>query len=268
MKTVWFDSHAHLADVQFDLDRKNVIEQTFSAGVSYITEIGEGPDEWEKARALAEYYPENVWWSLGLHPYYSNLLNSDLEKRMQTYVGHPRLVGLGEFGLDYAKSQIPKDVQIAAFRRLLDMASEFQLPIIIHCRQAYDDLLPILREKFEGGRSHLSHRAPGVIHCFSGTRSDAAVLVELGFFIGVDAPITYPNARVLREAISIVPMDRLVLETDCPYLPPQSRRGKRNDSSYLPETGAALAALRQISIQELSQITTQNALRLFGIKQA
>jgi len=256
MENIWFDTHAHLADAKFDPDRREAIARAFSAGVNYIVEIGEAPDEWEKARKLSDLYPDHIWWSLGLHPYFSDRLNEELMRQMEKFLPHPRLVGIGEVGLDYAKSSVSREVQVEVLNKIIRLAQTEKKPLIIHCREAYQDLIPLLKS---GGASR------GVIHCFSGNTSQAKDLLDLGFYIGVDGPLTYPNAKGLREALAIVPLERIVLETDCPYLPPQNHRGQRNEPSYIPQIGQYLAGTQNSSPEEVARISTQNAFRLFGI---
>ena len=256
----WFDTHAHLSDAKFDADRDDAIRRAAEAGVDAIVEIADGPDEWPKARSLADRFPDRIDWAAGLHPYYADQGSDALFAQLETLAAHPRFRAVGEIGLDYAKCPIPRDVQIRAFRQALDLALRIDKPVIIHCRDAYADLLPVLEATF-GPRP--GGAAPGVVHCFSGTAADAERALRLGFYLGVDAPITYPSAGSLRDALSAVPADRLVLETDAPYLPPQSRRGKRNEPAFLPETGARLAELLSMPLDELRERTTRNARTLF-----
>jgi TatD DNase family protein len=201
-----------------------------------------------------------VWWAAGLHPYYADQ-SSDAVWRDLIRIGrHPRFVAVGEIGLDYAKCPIPADVQIAAFERGLTAADELKKPVIIHCREAYADLMPILRR-----RGPATGAVPGVVHCFSGNSEQAREIRSLGYFLGVDGPVTYPGAKALREALSAVSLNAFVLETDSPYLPPQSRRGQRNEPSCLPEIGVRLAEHLGASVPEATRVWTENARQLYRL---
>ena len=260
----WADTHAHLSDAQFDGDRGAVIERAFGAGVNLIVEIADGPSEWEKALVLAEKYVEKIWWAGGFHPYYADQVTRENLETLKRLLKHPQFVAIGEVGLDYAKAKIDSRIQKEAFNKIIDFSFEWEKPLIIHCRDAYSDLIQILSERLRHRPAALTPNA-GVIHCFSGVTDDAKALVDLGFYIGVDAPVTYPNAHSLRSALAHVPVEKLVLETDSPYLPPQPIRGKRNEPSYIPMIGAALAAVKEISIEMLKKISFTNTLSLYRL---
>lgn len=259
MRGEWFETHAHLSDSKFDLDREQVIEKAFTAGLSAIVEIADSPAEWPKAQQLAEKYPGRMWWAAGLHPYYADQSTPDLWKQLKDLTKHPQFVAVGEIGLDYAKCPIPPLDQQKAFRAGIELALETNKPVVVHCRDAYQDLMPLLRSYFSTPSN------PGVIHCFSGNRENAKELTQMGFYLGVDGPLTYPSAAALREAIQTIPTERLVLETDSPYLPPQTHRGQRNEPSLLPLIGNHLALLRKMAPTELAHITRLNSINLFRL---
>src|SRR5436190_11752465 len=169
----WFETHAHLSDLKFDVDRDLAIERAFAAGVKRIVEIADGPDEWEKARALSELYPGKIWWAAGLHPYYADQGSASVFNQLRDLSRHPQFVGLGEVGLDYAKCKIPADVQKNTLRSALLLASEINKPLIIHCRDAFSDLLSEFRLVFKKNPT----RSPGVVHCFSGGTAEAKELI-------------------------------------------------------------------------------------------
>lgn len=258
----WFDTHAHLSDPKFILDRDLVIDDARKSGVDRIVEIADGPSEWPKAKELAEKYRGRIWWAAGLHPYYADQSSPELWKKLGDESPHPQFVGIGEIGLDYAKCPIPSDVQIQAFRSGIELALGVNKPIIVHCRNAFDDLLPVLRSYF---KPQPPNQSPGVIHCFSGTLQAANELIGMGFYLGVDAPITYPNSKELRETLSQVPLEKLVLETDSPYLPPQSHRGKRNEPRFLDVIGPALAAMHSTTVDALMSLLFENSNRLYRL---
>jgi TatD DNase family protein len=261
---MWFETHAHLGDSKFDADRDAALERAFAAGVSTLVEIADGPLEWEKARVLAERYADRVWWAAGLHPYYADQGSSEIFRGLKECVRHPRFVAIGEVGLDYAKSTVDKSQQAKTFTTAIELALEVDKPLVIHCRDAFVDLIPLLVPYFAQRAD--KNKSPGVIHCFSGTTDDARRIIEMGFFLGVDGPITYPNAKALRATLSELSLDHLVLETDAPYLPPQTHRGQRNEPALVISVGTALAELFAINVKSVAEKTARNAKNLYRLK--
>ena len=260
----WIDTHAHLGDAQFTSDREAVLDRALAGGVSRLVEIADAPSEWAAALALSRARPGQVRCALGLHPYYADQFSDELVLRLEKSASLPEVVAVGEIGLDLVKTAIPKDVQVAALSRLLTACRDWGKPAVVHCRGAYAELRPVLSEVF-GGRAPKG-RFWGVVHCFSGSTEDALFCRDLGFALGVDGPVTYPKNDGLRQALRQAGPDCLVLETDSPYLPPQSSRGKRNEPAAIPEIGAALAAALGITAEQLAGVTTRNARELFGLK--
>lgn len=258
---MFFDTHAHLNDERFDADREEVLRACLSADVGRVVEIADSPSQWDRAVALSRARPAQVRCSLGLHPYHAADWDESIAEALPRKAALPEVVAVGEIGLDYAKSPAPPEAQKSALARMLALAKACRKPVVLHCRQAYADLMPILEREFaappETGRFH------GVLHCFSGGKKDALRAARLGFALGVDGPVTYPKNGALREALAAAGLDRLVLETDSPYLPPQSSRGKRNDPRALPEIAGALGALFGAPVEEVARRTTANALDLF-----
>lgn len=252
---MWFDTHAHLSDPQFDSDRDAAIQRALSAGVARLIEIADGPSEWEKAQKLSEAYPQNIWWAAGLHPYYAAEGSPEVWKKLRELANAPRFVAIGEVGLDYAKATVPADVQKKAFREAIELALDVKKPLIIHCRNAFPDLHALLDQPSYSG----------VVHCFSGTFEDAEKLLAQGFHLGVDGPLTYPSAKGLREVMAAIPLERIVLETDAPYLPPQTHRGQRNEPAHVATVGVKLAEIRALSVNDLHRITYDNACALFKL---
>lgn len=258
------DTHVHLGDAQFDADREAVIARAAAAGVGRFVEIADDPGEWERAVALARAHPDVARCSLGLHPYYADRFDSDFVARLRAALdAAPEAVAIGEIGLDYAKAQVPADVQRRAFAALLAAGRDWKKPLVIHCRDAYADLLSMLREAFPARPE--GRRFWGVIHCFTGTPDDAQACATLGFALGADGPVTYKKNDALREGFRRVGPDATVLETDCPYLPPQSSRGKRNEPAAIPEIAAKLAEVWGIPVDETARRTSENAAALFGL---
>ena len=259
---MYIDTHVHLNDAQFDADRGDVLAACRTAGIDRFIEIADAPEEWDKAVALSRARPF-VRCSLGLHPYYADQWSQELGERLGRRAELPEVVAAGEIGLDYVKGKTERAEQKRALEGMLAAAWEAELPVVIHCRGAYDDLLALLESFYKGkapaGRFH------GVLHCFSGRTEDALRGRELGFALGVDGPVTYPKNDALRQALAAAGLDALVLETDSPYLPPQSARGKRNDSRGLHEIALELAGALKTSVDLVAQQTTRNALDLYRL---
>ena len=256
------DTHVHLGDAQFDADRAAAIARAAEAGVTRFVEIADHPDEWARAVAIARDYPDRARCSLGLHPYYADRFDAGfLDKLKAALAAAPEAAAIGEIGLDYAKAEVPHDVQRRAFQALLRAGRDWDMPLVIHCRDAYADLIPMLRDAF--GAAPRESRFFGVVHCFSGTPDEAAACAALGFALGADGPVTYKKNDALREAFRATGPAAAVLETDCPYLPPQSSRGKRNEPRAIPEIAAKLAEVWAIPVEDVARITSANASALY-----
>lgn len=200
--------------------------------------------------------------ALGLHPYHADAFSEEIFYDLKRLLVLPEVVAIGEIGLDYAKSSVPALVQREAFKRLLTLCRETHKPCVIHCREAYEDLIPIIKEVYP--------QAPergfwGVVHCFSGGTPEASFLKERGFALGVDGPVTYPKNQGLREALRFAGIKNIVLETDSPYLPPQSSRGKRNEPAFIPEIAAKVAEIFGMTLDDVATATTHNAELLFSL---
>ena len=230
------DTHAHLADEKFDADRDAVLARAQAAGVTTLIEIAESPAGWEAAVQLAEKHPF-IYASLGIHPHHAHDVGPAewpaLAQKLRRLLQHPKVVALGEFGLDYFRMQNTQEQQDYLFRRQLELAKELVKPI--------------------------------VIHCFSGSWEDAQAYMLYGFLLGVDAPVTYPSSKLLKEIVFRMPLQRMVLETDSPYLPPQTHRGQRNEPAYVTHVVSALARIRGEDEVALAGTLRENAVRLFGL---
>lgn len=255
------DTHAHLGDAQFDADRDAVFERAAAAGVARIVEIADHPDEWGRAVALARARPGAVRCTLGLHPYYADRFDDGFLARLRSALdAAPEAVAIGEIGLDYARAEVPRDVQRRAFGAIAAAAKAWDVPVVVHCRDAFGDLVPILAEVYAAPPPR---RFWGVIHCFTGTPDDAAACTALGFALGADGPVTYKKNDALREAFRRAGPDATVLETDSPYLPPQSSRGKRNEPAAVPEIAARLAEVWGVPLEEAGRRTSAAAAALY-----
>ena len=258
------DSHAHLDTPAFDADRDEVIARARAAGVELFLEIA-GSDvakgSLDTGIALAEQH-EFIYAAVGLHPHEASLYDDDLEQKFLPLAAHPKVIGWGEIGLDYYYDHSPRDVQQRVFRRQLELALQIRMPVIIHTRDAEDDTIQLLREAwFASGGGAVG----GIIHCFTGTQKLADAALELGFMISFSGVVTFKKADELRAVAATVPLDKLLVETDCPYLAPVPYRGKRNEPAFVKETATFLAALRGISFEEIARLTSENFKRLFQL---
>lgn len=253
-----FDTHTHLDARQFDADREGVIDRAREAGVELMVNIGCDRKSIPTTIALAERYPF-IYAAVGWHPVDSIDMNPEDLEWIERLTSHPKVVAIGEIGLDYHWDTSPKDVQHRVFREQIRLARKVKKPIVIHNREAHEDVIRILQEE---GASEVG----GVMHCFSGSKESAKQCLDMNFYISFGGPITYKNARVPKEVLEMVPMDRLLIETDSPYLTPHPNRGKRNESSYVALVAQAAAEIKGISVEELAQITTENGKICFGIE--
>ncbi|HLH04745.1 MAG TPA: TatD family hydrolase [Bryobacteraceae bacterium] len=254
------DSHCHLDDAQFDADREQILDRARSAGIQYILAIGtgNGPPDLEAALRVAERHAD-VYATVGVHPNDAPKATEDTFVHLRDLLGHEKVRTLGEIGLDYHWG-VPKDVQEPVFRRQLEMAAEAKMPVVIHTRDAWEDTLAILR------REWAPNGLPCVMHCFTGDAAQARECIELGFHLAFGGVTTFPKSAAIREAARITPLDKLLLETDAPYLAPVPYRGKRNEPAYVAHTARVIAELRGIAVEELAAATTGNFERLFGIQ--
>ena len=251
-----FDTHAHMNDPAFDEDREKVLLGLQEKGVSLMMNVGCCLESSRDCIAMAEQYPF-VYASVGTHPDSADEVDeSVLEQYRQMVANHPKLKAIGEIGLDYYYETIPREIQQRAFRLQMELARELQMPVIVHERNAHDDGMRIVKE-FKG--------VTGVFHCYSGSAEMARQLVDMGWYIGFTGVLTFKNARKAVETAVSIPLDRIVLETDCPFMAPEPFRGKRNDPGYLFRMAERLAEIRGISVEEVRSITTENGKRLYRI---
>jgi TatD DNase family protein len=249
------DSHAHIQLKQFDTDRKAVLERASEAGVHAILVVGFDLETSRGAIDLAERH-EQTYATVGMHPHDAKDLTDETLHIFRKLVNHPKVIALGEMGLDYYRDFSPHPIQKMAFEQQLDLAEELNLPIVIHNREAYHDILPILQARYG--------KVCGVMHCFSGDIAIMRQSLDLGFYIGIGGPVTYRKSDALQEVARKIPADRLLVETDCPWLAPQFRRGKRNEPAYVRAIAEKVAELRDVSLGEIEETTTRNFRKLFG----
>ncbi|MBA3322741.1 MAG: TatD family hydrolase [Pyrinomonadaceae bacterium] len=261
---LFVDSHAHIDGPEYDGDRDDMIARAGAAGVRAILNVGTGdPHEgnFERAVALAEQY-EQVFAGVGVHPHDAKLYDEEAENLLLSLMNHPRVVAWGEIGLDYHYDHSLRETQREVFRRQLVCARAARKPVIIHSRAADDETVEILRDEWSGAEGG------GVMHCFGGDLEMAASVLPLGFYISFAGNVTFKKAEALREVAQSVPLDRLLVETDCPFLTPVPYRGRRNEPARVVETARCLADLRGMDAAEFGRVTSQNFARLFRIELA
>lgn len=251
------DTHVHLHFPDFEKDRAEVMERARRAGVELFINVGTDAASSEASRALAEKH-DFIFASAGIHPHDAGKADAAAMKAVETLLAHPKVVAIGEIGLDFFRDHSPQDVQKKVFRDFLGLYRKFKKPLIVHCRDAYEALYALLKE--EGLAPYR-----GVMHCYSSDRETMARFLDLGFHISFAGPLTYKKNDALREACRACPADRILLETDAPFLPPQSLRGKRNESAYMAETAQKAAECRGVPPEAVGEQTSANARELFGV---
>ena len=261
-RQMFVDSHAHIDGPEFDADREQVIQRAREAGVSAILNIGTGDPQsgaLERAVTLAEKYAD-VYTAVGTHPHDARLFDDKAEQRIASLIKQSsRIIAWGEIGLDFHYDNSPRDVQLEVFQRQLQLAREAELPVIIHTREAEEETIALLKSHWAGAN------LPGIMHCFSGSLALAQQAIELGFSISFSGIVTFKKTDNLRAIARQVPLDRLLIETDCPFLTPVPFRGKRNEPAYVVEVARCLAAIHGMSLENIGEITTDNFLRVFSL---
>ncbi len=246
------DSHAHLDSSQYDQDRHETIERATANGISHILTIGCDLASSRTSIAIAEQYHQ-VYAAVGIHPHDATEISPEALRELELMLAHPKVLALGEIGLDYFRNHSPRETQRTAFRQQLRLAKAVGKPVIIHDREAHDEVMEILIEEQAG-------EIGGVLHCFSGDVQMAHKCLELGFYLSFPGPVTYPRNESTRDVVKAVPIDRLLVETDCPYLSPQKFRGKRNEPAYVRFTAEKIAEVKNLSMAEVARITSANFL--------
>jgi len=250
------DTHCHLDFPEFNQDRKEVIERAQTAGVGYIVNIGASLKGSSDSVKLAEDFP-SVYASVGLHPHEADNFNDEAYERIKAMASGKKVVAIGEIGLDYFKNYSEQENQKTLFTSLLVLAQELSLPVALHCRQAESDLLSIIKEAMP---------RLAVVHCFSGDEKFLKGCLDLGFFVSFTCNITYKKAQNLRDLVKKVPLERLFLETDAPFLSPEGGRGKRNEPINVKRLCDEIASIKGIDAQEVAGATSQNAIKFFNLK--
>ena len=255
----FIDTHVHLHFPEYDKDREAVIEASRKAGVETFVNVGTGVESSRKSLQLAKDHA-SLYATAGIHPHDAKDATPEDFAAIAELLKEPKMVAVGEVGLDFYRGHSPREKQEQIFREFLRLHHALKKPLVIHCRDAYEEMLAVIK-------SEIPPPYDGVMHCFSSDKDTMKKFLDLGFFISFAGPLTYKKNDGLREACRACPKDRLVLETDAPFLPPQSRRGTRNESAFLVETAQAASELQGVPLERLGEITTANAKRLFRLAQ-
>jgi TatD DNase family protein len=265
---MFVDSHAHLDGRQFDSDREQVIARARAAGVVTMVAIGngDGPPDLDAGVQLAEKYPF-LYATVGIHPHEARLASDHAYEEMERLARHPKVIAWGEIGLDYYYDHSPRDTQKQVFIRQMELAAALKLPIVIHCRpsdnsdNAWEDCLELINEQWA------PRGIGGVLHCFTGNWPQAKRALDMGFMLSFAGNVTFPKGQQIRDAALEAPLDRMFIETDCPYLAPIPYRGKRNEPAYVKETARKIGELRGISMEEVGEQTARNFYNFFKISE-
>ncbi len=252
-----FDTHAHYDDEQFDEEREALLASMESAGITNIVNVGASLETTRKTLELAHKY-DFIHAAVGVHPSEVAELDEDKFELLREWSQDGRCVAIGEIGLDYHWPEPSPELQKKWFARQLQLARQQRLPVIIHSRDAASDTLEVMKENH-------AEEIGGVVHCFSYSKEIAKICVDMGFYIGIGGVVTFKNGKKMKEVVEQTPMDKILLETDCPYLAPEPNRGKRNSSLNLPLVVDAIAAIKGISAEEVIRITEDNAKRMYGL---
>jgi len=254
---VYIDSHAHLDDKKFSRDLDRALDRASDAGVERVISVGDSLESSRKSVALAHRF-DKLYATVGIHPHHVRRAQDKDYEEIQRLASDPRVVAIGEVGLDFHYNLTEPEAQKKGFERQVNMARECDLPVVVHCREAFDDLFKILKKT-------KAEEIGGVVHCFAGDPDQARRIVDMGWHIGVGGPITFPHADTLRKCVEVTPVERILLETDSPYLPPQAKRGRRNEPSYLKFIIKTLGDIKGIIFQDMARTTKMNTVRLFNL---
>jgi TatD DNase family protein len=252
------DSHAHLEMPEFKKDLEAVIRRAKEAGVEYIFTVGTEKKDWKRVLEIANSYP-SIYAILGVHPHNAKEIDDQHYSTLKELCQNRKVKAYGEIGLDFFRNLSPQDIQLRRFREQIGVARGLGLPIVIHDREAHQETLEMLKSEKAG-------ECGGIIHCFSGDYEMAKACIDMGFFISIPGTITYKNADHLREIVRRIPLESILVETDAPFLTPEPFRGKRNESSYVQYTARKVAEVKKVSFEKVAEITTENAMRVYRLK--
>ena len=250
-----FDTHAHYDDEAFDEDREELLSGLPGQGIARVVNVGASLASCKKTLELMDRY-DYIYGAIGVHPSETGELNEENFKQIQEWCSHEKCLAVGEIGLDYYWDEPEREIQKKWFVRQLALAREVKLPVVIHSREAAKDTVDIMTAEH-------AEEIGGVVHCYSYTKETAKIFLDMGFYFGIGGVLTFKNAKKLKEAVEYIPMDRIVLETDCPYLAPEPNRGKRNNSLNIPYVVTAMSQLKGISEEEVRKAAWENAVKLY-----
>ncbi len=253
-----FDTHTHYDDEKFKEDRYETIKKAGDSGVSYILNASSDIESIAFSTSLSQKF-DFVYAAVGIHPHYVGEIEDNIVETLKEYAKNSKVVAIGEIGLDYYYDNSPREIQKYWFSKQINLAKDVGLPVIVHDREAHEDIMDIIKNED-------AQKVGGVLHCFSGSVEMARELLRLNFYISVGGTVTFKNAKKVIDVVKYVPLDRLLIETDCPYLTPEPYRGKRNDSGYIRLVAEKIAAIKGISFEEIAGVTMSNAKKLFRIK--
>jgi TatD DNase family protein len=251
------ETHAHLDSERYDEDRDSVIKEAFNNGITCIINVSSDSSSLDRVKTLAEKY-EKIYMTVGIQPHSAGEMNSDILELIKSMAKGKKVVAIGEIGLDYHYNFSLPDIQRHVFREQIKVAKKANLPLVIHTREAFEDTLNILNE--EKGAD-----TGGVIHCFTEDLNQGKIFTDMGFYIGIGGAVTFKNTKLLQEAVTEIPLEKIILETDCPYMTPVPHRGKRNEPSYLRFIAEKIAELKNITDEEVKKVTEENAIKLFRL---
>lgn len=254
---MFFDTHAHYDDERFNEDRDEIINNAFQSGVTYILNASSSMASAIDSITLSQEY-SFIYAAVGVHPHHASDINEGAILTLADFTSSEKVVAIGEIGLDYYYDNSPREQQRHWFTRQIDLAKNLKLPIIVHDRDAHEDVMNIIKKTN-------ARQVGGVFHCFSGSVEMAQEALKNNFYISIGGPVTFKNVKKAVEVVKWVPLERLLIETDCPYLTPEPNRGKRNDSSYVRLVAEKIAEIRGMDVEEIGAVTTKNAMELFGI---
>jgi TatD DNase family protein len=251
------DTHAHLDMPEYDSDRNEVIKRAQEGGIEYIVTVGIDEESCRSAIVLAEQF-DFVYAIVGIHPHNAKDIDEASYDFLRTCARHAKVRALGEMGLDFFRNHSPREVQLKRFGEQVALAREVHLPVVIHDRDAHRETLDILKEE-------KASEVGGVIHCFSGDYSMASACMDMGFYISVPGTVTFAKAQALQEVVRRIPLERVLIETDCPFLAPVPFRGKRNEPAYVQYVAHAIAEIKKLSFEAVAEVTSRNACSVFSI---
>lgn len=255
---MFIDSHAHLDDDRFNEDRDSIIEAIRKNDIDIVVNIGADLSSSIRSIKLSEEY-DFIYAVVGVHPHDAKTMDDNTINLIKTFAAKEKVVAIGEIGLDYYYDNSPRDIQKKRFIEQIELAKDLDMPIVVHTRDAAGDTMEIIKNAQDG-------RLRGVMHCYSGSVEQAFEYIDLGFYISLGGPVTFKNSRVSKEVAKAIPLDKMMIETDSPYLTPEPYRGKRNNPMYVKYVAEKIAELREVSIEEIGRVTSENTKRLFNIK--